>query len=100
MEGHKSPIDGVQKSIAIVGVEDETGAFSTNCVELLHAILQPTGGLKDSVEEFDTVRGKGTGFVFHSYDGDALLNAIDRALMAFHRKEDWAILMKNAMTAD
>ena len=34
-------------------------------------IVRATGGLKDSVEEFDPARGTGTGFLFEPYDGRA-----------------------------
>jgi 1,4-alpha-glucan branching enzyme len=63
-------------------------------------VVRATGGLKDSVEEFNSVRGNGTGFLFESYNGDAFLDAIDRALTAFRRKDDWTTLMKNAMARD
>jgi starch synthase len=63
-------------------------------------VVRATGGLKDSVEEFDAVRGNGTGFLFESYDGYALLDAIDRALAVFRRKTEWNTLMKNAMAKD
>jgi len=63
-------------------------------------IARATGGLKDSVEEFDPAAGKGNGFVFEPYRGVALLSAVDRALAVFHRKDCWNTLMKNAMAAD
>jgi starch synthase len=63
-------------------------------------IVRATGGLKDSVEEFDAIRGKGNGFTFQSYDGAAMLDAVDRALMIFHQKDSWLTLMRKAMTAD
>jgi starch synthase len=63
-------------------------------------IVRATGGLKDSVEEFDPSTGKGNGFVFEPYDGSALLAALDRALAVFRRKDQWGKLMKTAMTAD
>jgi starch synthase len=63
-------------------------------------IVRATGGLKDSVEEFDPSTGKGNGFRFDHYDGAALLAAVDRALAIFRRKEQWQPLMRTAMTAD
>jgi 1,4-alpha-glucan branching enzyme len=63
-------------------------------------IVRATGGLRDSVQEFDPAVGSGTGFLFRPYEPGALLAAVDRALAAFARKPDWAALMKNAMTAD
>lgn len=61
-------------------------------------IVRATGGLKDSVEEFDG--GEGTGFLFEAYEPSALLAAVDRALEAYSHKEQWRRLMQNAMSAD
>ncbi len=63
-------------------------------------IVRATGGLKDTVEEFDPSRGTGNGFVFEPYEGGALLAAIDRALAVFRQGDEWARVMKNAMAAD
>src|SRR5439155_1506749 len=46
-------------------------------------IVRATGGLKDSVEDFDPATGKGTGFRFEAYETAALLGAIGRAVAAF-----------------
>ena len=63
-------------------------------------IVRSTGGLKDSVSDFDPAAGTGNGFVFRDYDGDALLEAVDRALATYRQEDQWARLMENAMTAD
>lgn len=63
-------------------------------------VVRATGGLKDSVEEFDPALGNGTGFLFESYDSSALLDAIDRALAVFRRSNEWNTLMRNAMAKD
>jgi 1,4-alpha-glucan branching enzyme len=63
-------------------------------------IVRATGGLKDSVVEYDPATGKGNGFPFDQYDGAAFLAAVDRALAVFRRKEQWRTLMRTAMTAD
>lgn len=63
-------------------------------------VVRATGGLKDSVKEFDPASGTGTGFVFEPYDGAALQSALHRALATFRRTDEWAVLMKNAMAAD
>jgi len=63
-------------------------------------IVRATGGLKDSVKEFDPATGIGSGFAFEAYTGAAFLDAVDRALALFERKEDWVKLMRNAMTED
>ena len=63
-------------------------------------IVRATGGLKDTVQEFDAVDGTGNGFLFSEYEGGAFLAAVDRALKEFRRKVNWNRLMKNAMAAD
>jgi len=63
-------------------------------------IVRATGGLKDSVQEFDGAAGTGTGFLFEEYEGSALLAAVDRALAVFRRKREWTKLVRNAMAAD
>ena len=46
-------------------------------------IVRATGGLDDTIEEWDAVKGTGTGFKFEGYDPEELLAEIDRALEAF-----------------
>ena len=59
--------------------------------------MRATGGLDDTVEEWDAERKAGTGFKFVDYSPKAFLDAIDRALAAFHNTECWQQLMENAM---
>jgi 1,4-alpha-glucan branching enzyme len=63
-------------------------------------VVRSTGGLRDSVTEFDPATGEGAGFLFEPYDGGALLAALDRALAVFREKPRWETLQRNAMTAD
>ncbi|MBZ5579782.1 MAG: glycogen synthase GlgA [Acidobacteriia bacterium] len=63
-------------------------------------IVRATGGLKDSVQEFDPAAKTGTGFLFEAYEPTALLDAVDRAVAAFHQPAQWQTLMQNAMAAD
>jgi len=63
-------------------------------------IVRATGGLRDTVQEFDRQTGRGTGFLFGPYEPAALLQAVDQALSVFRRKEDWAQLIRNAMAAN
>jgi 1,4-alpha-glucan branching enzyme len=63
-------------------------------------IVRSTGGLKDSVSDFDPASGAGSGFVFADCTGAALLAAVDRALAAYARKDEWNKLVENAMRAD
>lgn len=63
-------------------------------------IVRATGGLKDSVREFNPGTGEGNGFVFGPYQVPEFLQALDRALEVMRQKEKWAKLIRNAMTAD
>ncbi len=63
-------------------------------------VVRACGGLKDTVDEFDSRAKKGNGFVFSPYEVADLLAAIDRALAVFQKKSKWQTLMKNAMACD
>ena len=41
-------------------------------------MVRATGGLRDTVSEFDPATGRGTGFVFEKYDAGELVAAITR----------------------
>jgi starch synthase len=60
-------------------------------------VVRATGGLDDTIEEWNAEAGTGTGFKFHGYDARDLLAAIDRALEVFRDKEAWQRLMRNGM---
>lgn len=63
-------------------------------------IVRATGGLADTVSDFDPGRGAGTGFVFGDYTIEAFWNAIERALQTFADKKAWRALQERAMKAD
>jgi starch synthase len=63
-------------------------------------IVRAIGGLKDTVLDYDQYRRSGTGFVFHPYEPQALLETIDRALHVFANKRTWAALRRRAMSMD
>ncbi|HVN92651.1 MAG TPA: glycogen synthase GlgA [Terracidiphilus sp.] len=63
-------------------------------------IVRATGGLDDTIEEWDAKKGKGTGFKFAGYDPEDLLAEIDRAIAAFRDKKSWTRLMRNGMARD
>jgi starch synthase len=60
-------------------------------------VVRATGGLDDTVEEWNRERKSGTGFKFVDYSPQAFLDAIDRALEAFHHEDCWRQLMRNGM---
>jgi len=63
-------------------------------------LVRETGGLADTVEDFDPQTGTGTGFVFKDYDTPVLLRTLDRALAAFRDEKVWSKLVKNVMRCD
>jgi starch synthase len=60
-------------------------------------VVRATGGLDDTIEEWNAELGTGTGFKFDGYEALDLLAAVDRALAAFRDKEAWQQLMRNGM---
>ncbi|HTM15577.1 MAG TPA: glycogen synthase GlgA [Terracidiphilus sp.] len=60
-------------------------------------VVRATGGLDDTVQEWDPEKKTGTGFKFEAYEPQALLDSIDRALAAFYDKTQWRTLMENGM---
>jgi len=63
-------------------------------------IVHATGGLDDSVAEFDPATGTGTGFKFTPYTPDAFLAALERALRTRRDPALWARLVANGMAQD
>jgi starch synthase len=61
-------------------------------------IVRATGGLDDTIEAFDGQSG--TGFKFSEYTGAALLDAIERAIAAYHQPQVWQQLVGNGMRED
>lgn len=63
-------------------------------------VVRATGGLDDTVTQFDPVTGEGTGFKFEEPTPTALLQALWQALALYRDKTLWRQLMTNAMAAD
>jgi starch synthase len=63
-------------------------------------VVRATGGLDDSVQEFDAQAATGNGFKFTEPEPAPLVEASARALAAFRRPADWRRLIANAMAAD
>jgi starch synthase len=61
-------------------------------------VVRHTGGLADTVIEFDGVHGNG--FVFHDYTGAALLTAVRRACTLYQDPAKWQLVVRNGMQAD
>ena len=63
-------------------------------------IVRHTGGLADTVKDFESKDGQGTGFKFQDYSSVELLKAIQRAMRAWKDKPVWRRLVINAMRQD
>jgi starch synthase len=63
-------------------------------------IVRATGGLDDTITEFQPSTGIGTGFKFSRYDSRDLLKTVQRAVAAFADTATWRKLMKNGMAQD
>jgi starch synthase len=64
-------------------------------------IVRDTGGLADTVVNFDELTHKGNGFKFFNYDSNELKNHIKRAYHVFaYNKPIWRKLQERAMRAD
>jgi len=63
-------------------------------------VVRATGGLADTVAEFDPVAAIGNGFVFTRYEAAELIAAIRRALLVFADPSAWRRLMANCFAAE
>ena len=64
-------------------------------------IVRATGGLKDTVEQFDPQRDSGTGFKFHRPEAFALEATLLKAVKVYKEEPDsWRKLMIRCMTKD
>jgi starch synthase len=63
-------------------------------------IVHRTGGLADTVQDFDPATDSGNGFAFERYDPFHLFAAIVRALEVYRFTDAWQRLMMRAMLAD
>jgi starch synthase len=63
-------------------------------------IVRSTGGLRDTVSEFDTAKGTGNGFVFEQYAAPEMVAALARMIRVYSDRAAWQRLMANAYAAD
>lgn len=63
-------------------------------------LVRKTGGLADSVSEFDISTHAGTGFVFEKFHSLAFMGALTRALMVYRQPKLWKRLIRNCMRQD
>ena len=64
-------------------------------------IVRATGGLDDTIENFDPTTEKGNGFKFIEYSAQELIAKVKEAVELFHEeKAAWRKLIQNAMACD
>ncbi|MFH1093184.1 MAG: glycogen synthase GlgA [Candidatus Omnitrophota bacterium] len=63
-------------------------------------LVRRTGGLADTVEDFDPFTKKGNGFVFSNYQAGALLETIKRSLCVYNDAKTWKELITRAIKSD
>lgn len=63
-------------------------------------VVRETGGLADTVRDWNPRTSSGNGFVFKSYDRWALFTALVRAVETFHYADVWRQVQTAGMSAD
>ncbi len=63
-------------------------------------VVRSTGGLDDTIVQFDPKTGEGNGFKFGPYKPESFLAAIRKAVDLFQDAEVWKKLVANGMKAD
>lgn len=63
-------------------------------------IVRATGGLDDTVQNYEESSGTGNGFKFQAYQSSALLEKIREALYFYGKPEAWQQIQRNGMLED
>jgi len=63
-------------------------------------IVRETGGLADTITDFDPGTGEGNGFSFQDYTDVALLGAAARAILTMQNPRIWSRLLQNGFASD
>jgi starch synthase len=63
-------------------------------------VVRATGGLADTVHEFDPITRVGNGFVFHAFAAEEMVMALRRALAVHAEPAMWRALQLNGMGHD
>ncbi|MFM8472011.1 MAG: glycogen synthase [Candidatus Kapaibacterium sp.] len=63
-------------------------------------VVRATGGLRDTVHEYDPHTATGTGFLFERYTAADFQDAVMRALSVYREEPHWTALRTNGMTED
>lgn len=63
-------------------------------------VVRATGGLDDTIQEYDAAAGTGNGFRSEEYTSTALLDCLQRAVKTYKLAPRWKPLIANAMQCD
>ncbi|TMC59315.1 MAG: DUF3417 domain-containing protein, partial [Chloroflexi bacterium] len=63
-------------------------------------VARATGGLADTVQDFDPRTGQGNGFTFNDFDQWSLFGAIARAVETYKHRQDWRTIQQHGMRLD
>jgi starch synthase len=63
-------------------------------------IVRATGGLEDTIKEFDPETEKGNGFKFAEYSPGAMIEGVKKASETYQNRYLWLRLVRNAMKED
>ncbi|MGB8952377.1 MAG: glycogen synthase GlgA, partial [Candidatus Aminicenantales bacterium] len=63
-------------------------------------VVRATGGLEDTIQEFNPETKTGNGFKFQEYTAEAFLKSLEKALQIYPQKNLWRRLIQNAMASD
>lgn len=63
-------------------------------------VIRKTGGLADTIVEYNPSEGAGTGFFFNNYSSDELVEKLKGVNKLFNDKKEWQRILENAMSQD
>ncbi len=63
-------------------------------------VVRATGGLEDTVRQWDPATGRGTGFKFHEHSAAAMMRALREAVQTFSSQQTWRTIQRNGMAED
>jgi len=63
-------------------------------------LVRATGGLYDTVRNYDAATGEGTGFTFDDYTPEAMLATLRWALAVYQQRDAWRRLQQAGMRQD
>ncbi len=63
-------------------------------------LVRATGGLRETVTNYDPETGKGTGFTFNDYNPGEILAALRKAIILYQDHKTWKALQGQAMAQD